>query len=224
MSAIVPVISLAGPNAATQFDDAARNVGFLQIADHGIPDAVIENMLLVSDQFFARGLDEKKRFGPPSPEINRGYAAKGTEALAYSVGMEAPPDLFEAFNLGPDGVPPEARLSNPTSVDQYLDAPTGSALLDSSGINRSKGYDPALFFAANIWPEDQPEFRTAITEYFVHVRSLAHRLTDLFADALGLPEGHFRTYTDYSASGRKTKRLRLRRNRRPSGRCLVSCV
>jgi isopenicillin N synthase-like dioxygenase len=168
VSATVPVISLADPDAAARFDDAARNVGFLQIADHGVPDEVTENMLTVSGEFFARPLSEKQRFVPPSPDINRGYAAKGTEGLAYSVGMETPPDLFEAFNLGPHDVDPASALAQ------------------------------TVFFAENIWPSDQPAFRDAITNYFVHVRSLAHRLTDLFAVALELPDGYFRTYTDYS--------------------------
>ena len=168
MSAIVPVISLADPDAATKFDDAARNVGFLQIADHGVPAEVIENMLRVSGEFFARSLNEKQRFGPPSPEINRGYAAKGTEGLAYSVGLETPPDLFEAFNLGPSDVDPQSALAQ------------------------------TLFFAENIWPSDQPTFCAAINDYFAHVRSLAHQLTDLFAVALELPVGFFRTYTNYS--------------------------
>jgi isopenicillin N synthase-like dioxygenase len=168
VSAIVPLISLADPDAAAKFDDAARNVGFLQIADHGIPAEVIENMLRVSGEFFARPLNEKQRFGPPSPEVNRGYAAKGTEGLAYSVGMETPPDLFEAFNLGPSDVDPHCALAQ------------------------------TLFFAENIWPDDQPAFREAIDKYFVHVRLLAHQLTDLFAVALQLPVGYFRRYTEYS--------------------------
>jgi isopenicillin N synthase-like dioxygenase len=168
MSAIVPIVSFADQDAATKFDDAARKVGFLQIADHGVPGAVIERMLQVSGEFFARPLSEKQRFGPPSPDINRGYAAKGTEGLAYSVGMETPPDLFEAFNLGPSDVDPQSALAQ------------------------------TLFFAENIWPDDQPAFREAINEYFVHVRSLAHQLTDLFAIALELPKDFFHTYTDYS--------------------------
>lgn len=168
MSAFVPVISLADSDAAAKFDGAARNVGFLQIADHGVPADVIENMLRVSGEFFSRPLIEKERFGPPSPDINRGYAAKGTEGLAYSVGMETPPDLFEAFNLGPSDVDSHSALAQ------------------------------TLFFAENIWPSDQPDFRSVINDYFAHVRSLARRLTDLFAVALELPDGYFRTYTDYS--------------------------
>ena len=41
---------------------------------------------------------------PSDPSINRGYAARGTEALSYSIGRDAPPDLFEAFNIGEDEV------------------------------------------------------------------------------------------------------------------------
>ena len=38
-------------------------------------------------------------------EVERGYSAKGTEGLSYSLGLEQPPDLFEALTFGPDNVP-----------------------------------------------------------------------------------------------------------------------
>jgi isopenicillin N synthase-like dioxygenase len=164
----VPRISLAAANAPQRLDDAASAVGFFQICDHGIPDSVIQAMKRESADFFALPFELKKQCSSPSPEVNRGYAAKGTEGLSYSIGHESPPDLFEAFNLGPD--------------DVSLDAP----------------WHDSLFFAENIWPHGRPEFKSALLDYFAEVQMLAHRMTNLFAKSLNLPHDFFDTYTDHS--------------------------
>ncbi len=125
-------------------------------------------MRRATDEFFSLPLDTKLQWRSPSPDINRGYAAKGTEGLSYSIGVQSPPDLFEAFNLGPDDVDPaSAHASTP-------------------------------FFAANIWPTEPASLRPALVSYFSEIRALAHRLTDLFAQALSLPVGFFEPFTDHS--------------------------
>src|SRR6056297_3405562 len=108
---LTPVIDL-GPWAdgddetrreiAALVDRAASEVGFLQVTGHGVAPSVIADMRDATDAFFALPLDEKQRWRSPSPDINRGYAARGDEGLAYSVGLDQPPDLFEAFNIGPE--------------------------------------------------------------------------------------------------------------------------
>ena len=65
---------------------------------------MIDAMRAATDAFYALPADEKRRWVPPRPEVNRGYAARGEEGLSYSLGVERPPDLFEAFNIGPDVV------------------------------------------------------------------------------------------------------------------------
>ncbi len=168
----VPVVSLYSPTAAVQLDKAASTIGFFQIADHGVPDEIIGAMQRASDTFFALPQEEKLRWKSPSPNINRGYAAKGTEGLSYSIGVDSPPDLFEAFNIGPDDIDP--------------DSPEAAT----------------PFFAANIWPygsaHDTSNLRPALVEYFDEVRKLAHRLTALFAAALHLEPGYFETFTTHS--------------------------
>jgi isopenicillin N synthase-like dioxygenase len=119
----VPRISLSAPDAAVQVDAAASHIGFFQVADHDVPQHVIDEMRTATETFFALPLNEKLQYGPPSPDVNRGYAAKGTEGLSYSLGVVSPPDLFEAFNLGPEVVDETAHWAN------------------------------TLFFARNIWPE-----------------------------------------------------------------------
>jgi isopenicillin N synthase-like dioxygenase len=168
---VVPRISLKASDAARQLDAAASTLGFFQVFDHDVPADVIDHMRAVTDLFFSLPLADKMQCRPTSPEINRGYAAKGTEGLSYSLGIESPPDLFEAFNLGPDNV------------------------------DETKPWADTLFFAKNIWPSRQLQgesFRQAVVDYYAHVERLAHQLTDLFADALGLPARYFGTYTDHS--------------------------
>ena len=102
----------------------------MQVIGHGIPDPTIVAMLGATDGFFASPLDEKMTALPPHAGINRGYAPLGTEALAYSLGVEpSVTDLFEAFDIGPDHVPDD---------EWHAAAP----------------FD---LFAPNVWPEAAPE-------------------------------------------------------------------
>lgn len=180
MTDLVPLIDLApwhtGDPAkraeiAAAVDDACCRIGFLQITGHGIAPERIEAMLAAVNAFFSLPLEEKLRWNSPSPEINRGYAAKGTEGLAYSLGMEAPPDLFEAFNIGPE----DADYSHPVVAAERERA-----------------------FAANMWPDRPTALKPALTAYFAEARRVAHLLTEIFAQALGLSEGFFDDYTRHS--------------------------
>lgn len=180
MNDLVPLIDLApwfrgDPAArgaiARSVDDACRNVGFLQITGHGVPDGVIDALRTTSDDFFALPISAKSAAASPSPEVNRGYAARGAEGLAYSLGVVRPPDLFEAFNIGPEDVDP---------TDPFVAA------------------ERHRIFAANIWPPQCPGLRNALVTYFAEARRVAHLLTDVFALALGLPEHHFDPFTDRS--------------------------
>lgn len=176
----VPIIDLApwfdGSEAqrarvAREVDAACSSIGFLRVVGHGVGEPVIGAMRRETEAFFALPLEEKLRHAPPHPGLNRGYAALGSEALAYSLGAEpARPDLFEAFNVGPDRVPDDAW---------HRAAPHG-------------------FFAPNIWPEALPGVRAAVTRYFDEACRVAHALAELFAPALGLPAGWFRAHTDRS--------------------------
>lgn len=167
-----PVIDLTEADAATRIDRACRTVGFFQVVDHGIrPDTIIRAFSEV-DGFFARPLSDKLRWSSAGPEIERGYSAKGSEGLSYSLGLEdRPPDLFEAFTVARDEYPAD----DPAFVD-----------------------DRHHFFEPNIWPDDAPAFRDALVVYFLEVQALAHRLTTLFAKALGMPAHFFEERTRHS--------------------------
>lgn len=154
---------------ATQIDDAARAVGFMQIVGHRVPDAVIDGLIAVMDDFFALPIEQKAAYRT-SPEINRGYAPPRSESLSLSLGIESATrmnDFFEAFNVGV-----EAR--------QF----PGLAL-------------PADHYADNTWP-DVEHFHTAVSAYFAEARRVARTVTRIFADALDLAPDFFEGYTDHS--------------------------
>jgi isopenicillin N synthase-like dioxygenase len=105
---LVPIVDLGGPDATRELDEACRTIGFFSIIGHGVDPTTVQTMLAATDGFFALPLDVKLGYRSPGPHINRGYAAKGTEGLTYSLGVAGrPPDLFEAFNVGPEPAPPD---------------------------------------------------------------------------------------------------------------------
>ena len=177
----IPVIDIEGwwgseaDRAAVgrDVDAAARQFGFFQIVGHRLPRERIDTMLSASSEFFALPLEEKQRCTPPDPSINRGYAASGTEALSYSIGRDAPPDLFEAFNLGEDDV---------DYTDPFYEAQRHGA------------------FTPNIWPVHPAELRGALVDYFLSARDVALTMTEIFAIALGLPEHWFAPFVDRSTT------------------------
>ncbi len=178
MTDLVPVVDLSAwssdasgrERVAAAVDDACRRVGFLQISGHGVPAPVIDDMLAAGDAIFGLPIEAKLELAAP-PHINRGYAPLGSESLTYSLGVDSPPDLFEAFNIGPDSIPP--------------DDPVYSSQLE--GV-----------FAPNLWPRSMAAERAALVTYFDEVAALARRLTSIFAVALGLPDDFFVSRCDHS--------------------------
>lgn len=171
----VPTIDIsAGRDRSTiaaELDHACRTIGFFQVVGHGVSDAVIAEMRRASAEFFALPLAAKSAARPADLEVNRGYAARASEGLGYSVGVTRPPDLFEAFNIGPE----TPDLDDPAVVAERH-----------------------RLFAANLWPAEVPSLRPALVAYMAAVRCVADRLTDLFAAALGLPDGFFAPYFTHS--------------------------
>jgi len=110
---MIETLGLGWPDAPKRLEAALSTSGFVQLTDHGIDAAVLAQMRLLADQFFAHDHDEKVRFVHDDPAANRGYRARGCEALSYSLGEASPPDLFESFNAAPDPAT-EHRLTQQT--------------------------------------------------------------------------------------------------------------
>lgn len=155
---------------ASAVDAACREVGFIQVHGHGIPDDVVAGLADAMDAFFDQPLATKQDWVRP-PEENRGYTPPKSESLSLSLGVESATrmnDFFEAYNVGRSaadhpGVPPEV----------------------------------AGHYAANTWP-DVPGFEARVASYFDEAARVAVTLTEVFADALGLPVGFFDTLADHS--------------------------
>jgi isopenicillin N synthase-like dioxygenase len=155
---------------AEQVDQACRSIGFMQITGHGIPTEVLDGLTAGMDEFFALPAGEKSKHVPPRPSVNRGYAAPKSERLSYSLGLDSPADMFEAFNIG-------------ASIDDFPELVL----------------DPDVY-ARNIWPTDDvaPIFRPGAEAWFDSVGRLARRVTSIIARGLGLSDDFFTTRTDHS--------------------------
>ncbi|TXK17431.1 isopenicillin N synthase family oxygenase [Homoserinibacter sp. GY 40078] len=156
---------------ARALDAACREVGFIQITGHGVPEEVIAGLASALDDFFALPLEVKKGYVTP-PEVNRGYTAPKTESLSLSLGVESANrmnDFFEAFNIG----------------DAMSDHP-------DAGL-------PEEHYPENVWPDaDAPDFAERVTRYYREASRVARTMVRAFCDALELPEGFFDAYTSHS--------------------------
>jgi isopenicillin N synthase-like dioxygenase len=156
-------------DVADQVDRACRDVGFIQIVGHGIPDDVVRGIADANDAFFGQELEAKKRFTGPKRD-NRGYSPPKSESLSYTIGIDPVTrmnDFFEAFNVG---VTP-------------ADYPGGG--------------DTAAAFPENIWP-DTDGFRPRVEAYFAEARRVARTMTRIFEDALAVEPGYFDVFTENS--------------------------
>ncbi len=175
----IPVVDLGpfrtgGPAekdaVAAELDTAYREVGFASIVGHGVDPELVDRLQAVTAAFFALPAEEKAASISPTRHPNRGYQPMGNESLSRSYGSEAaPPDLFEAFTVGPIGRPD----------DEYHRAPAAGR-----------------YFEANDWPPAPPEFEVVWTEYYAALEGVADLVMSVFARALGLPDDHFVASTD----------------------------
>lgn len=113
---VVPVIELSafldGCGAARRdiaglTDRTCREIGFLCVAGHRVPQELGERLYALSKEFFRREATERMRVAQPAPDIIRGCIGQGKAALATALGEATPPDLNETFSIGPEA-PPDA--------------------------------------------------------------------------------------------------------------------
>lgn len=142
-------------------DAECRRIGFLRITGHRIAAELIERMFAVTTAFFDLPEGTKTAYTLEDKARNRGYASYGSEALAYSLGVDAKPDMFEAFNCG-------------TEVKDYSDPYFGA--------------ERHRMFSDNVWPDVPATMKSVWIEYFEACVNLSHELMQLFAIALGMPE------------------------------------
>jgi isopenicillin N synthase-like dioxygenase len=169
----VPVIDIApfarGDLAARRtvvaaVKHACEHVGFFVITGHAVPAEKIKAVFAESRGFFARPLDEKMRIKRPGPSISRGYNSLAGQSLGLTMGQKAPPDLMESLGFGP----------LETDNDPYW----------------TESFGP-VHAHPNLWPEDAPQLRRTVSDYWRVMEALSAQLMRIFALALDLDEDFF---------------------------------
>lgn len=155
-----------------QVDGICRSIGFLVIENHGVEASLIDRTLAAASDFFALPVEEKMEAAPDDPRCPRGYFPQQSEALAGSRGLAAPPDLKEAFSIGP--------LRAPHLAMSRLD------------------YE--FHYGANLWPREPAGFRQTWEAYYRAMELLGGRVLMLFAQALSLPKDYFAHYHTHHVS------------------------
>jgi isopenicillin N synthase-like dioxygenase len=169
----VPVIDIApfrsGSAAerrevAAAIDAACREIGFLVIAGHGVPESLIAATESVSRQFFDLPLAEKMTVKRPAPDVTRGYIPVLAESVGRSRGEAAPGDINESFMIGPIDPPATSYFTGPQA---------------------------GRHFAANLWPAAPATLRPVWSEYYRVMAGLAEEIMRIFAAALDLADIDF---------------------------------
>jgi isopenicillin N synthase-like dioxygenase len=127
----IPIIALAGLRSGKRADlerigseigRAARGLGFFSVADHGIPQSLVDAVFAASKTFFALPVREKERLSVTNSTSYRGYVRLGEEKLDPALAG----DIKECFNAGPDLAPddPDVLAGKPFhAVNQWPDLP-----------------------------------------------------------------------------------------------------
>jgi isopenicillin N synthase-like dioxygenase len=147
------------PTLRTRFAAPVR-----KSAGHGVPGAVISDLISQSYAFFDLPPPEKLAVRRPRPEQNRGYIAPGEERLARLRGNETPPDLKELYTIGPFDTPDTPYFTGPAAYPS---------------------------FAPNLWPERPVGLKPALQAYWRELERVARTLCRIFAEALDLAPEFF---------------------------------
>ncbi len=158
---------------ATAFDRACRDIGFLVVAGHEVPESIQAALYDAGKSFFDQSLSQKLRVRRLHHEQNRGYIPYGEERLVRMHGGDSPPDFKEVFAMGPCEVPDEAYYTQ-----------------DAAYPN----------FAPNIWPGSPSLLRPAIEAYYRAMEGVMRTLSQVAALALELPEDWFASKLDRHTS------------------------
>ncbi|KAM6494260.1 hypothetical protein JOM56_010621 [Amanita muscaria] len=148
---------------AREVRNACINVGFFYVSNHSIPEAVINNGLEGTKQFFSLPLESKMEVENKKSPSFRGYAP----ILSGNNNPENAGDLHEGFQFG------------------------WEELVNAKGA-RGEEIDGAMS-GANQWPSETeaPDFRRAALTYYHAAVELGKLLFPIFALALELPEDYF---------------------------------
>ena len=166
----IPVLDLAAFRAGTpgakerlgaELRHVFENVGFYYVANHGVPQALIDDVFAAAKRFHDQPLEKKLEIR--LNQYNIGYLPmRGGTTRHSALNADNKPNVNEAFFCARD-LP-----------------------LDHADVIAAKPYR-----CANKWPNDLPGFRETCTAYTAALERLARSLVPLYALALDLPETFF---------------------------------
>jgi isopenicillin N synthase-like dioxygenase len=170
----VPVVDLTGwrgtgserLEVAREVDRVFRDVGFMYLAGHGLPQRLLDGAFRAATEFFALPAGRKAALDAASAGSYWGYYPDRSEASDPN----ASADRKEAFDLH-HVVASERLDAAPESVRRRLAAP-------------------------NLWPEGLAGFRPALEAYFAAAGDLARTLFEVIAVANGLQPDWFASSVD----------------------------
>ena len=165
----IPVIDLAGSKVPWEIHKACRETGFFYVANHGVPQALIDAQFDCARRFFALPLEQKMALHMKNSASTAGYEPIGGQILDSqdAAAEKAPPDLKESFYI---------------AMELPEEHPWAKRKIRSFGHNQ--------------WPADLPGFRDQMLAYQAAVRSLGDRVLAMLALSLDLPEDHFAPFYD----------------------------
>jgi isopenicillin N synthase-like dioxygenase len=155
---------------ARAVDEACREIGFLVVVGHGVPQGLLEGAHAASRKLFDLSVEAKLAY-EPAPGGFLGYRGVGSESLAYSLDQETPPDLKENFTIGRSDI----------GDDPYFTSPQGR-----------------MYFSSNPWPAEVPELHETWAPLYRAFDDLSTDLMRIFALALDLPIHFFDGVVDKS--------------------------
>lgn len=143
---------------------ACRDIGFLVISGHGLPNRTLDAAMSSGFDFFDLAPETKAQWHPTGAARQRGYHRIATRSLASTIGEKTPPDLRESVFLGP---------------------------VDDHRAHYAHMPEAETAYATNILPDQPTGFDTALVDLYRGFERLSLDMLRIFAVALDLPENHF---------------------------------
>ena len=100
----LPVIDISGDprRVADEIGAACRDLGFLTVTGHGVPEDVVDRTASVAHTFFDLPEEEKRTLADGNARAGLpAYRPLRSESLAASLGRKTPGDLKESLDWGP---------------------------------------------------------------------------------------------------------------------------
>ena len=165
----IPVVDLLGKDVPREIHEACRETGFFYVANHHVPQALIDAQFDCARRFYALPAAEKLAIHMKKSASTAGYEPIGGQILDSQDDRaeKAPPDLKESFYC---------------AMELPDDHPWAK--------KRIRG------FGHNQWPEGLPGFREQTLAYQAAMRGLGDRVLAILALSLDLPEDYFVPFYD----------------------------